>query len=224
MDRADKVQLVIFNLLNASIVVAFVVSTVRLQWFNSFLTLMVLFLNYTPAFLKRNFRIFLPIELELFIAVFVYASVFLGSVLEYYHTFWWWDIMLHTASGVLLGIVGFLLIYIMNSVQRVRLSASPILSVFFAFAFSVALGAIWEIFEFVLDQFTNLKMQDNSLQDTMWDMIVNAIGALFVAVLGYFYLKKVHFPVFGRFITKFLDHNPRLFRWRKGPKTGELGK
>jgi uncharacterized membrane protein YjdF len=53
----------------------------------------------------------------------------------------------------------------------------------FAFVFAIALGTLWEIFEFAMDQIFGLEMQKpmfgdpSGLTDTMWDMIVNAIGA-----------------------------------------------
>ena len=41
-------------------------------------------------------------------AGFIFFSVYLGSVRGYYGKFWWWDVALHTSSGFILGIAGFL--------------------------------------------------------------------------------------------------------------------
>ena len=66
---------------------------------------------------------------------------------------------------------------------------------------SLALGAVWEIYEFTMDSVFGTNMQkymlDNgtaligqaALQDTMKDIIVDAIGALVMSTIGYISLK-----------------------------------
>jgi hypothetical protein len=40
-----------------------------------------------------------------------------------------------------------------------------------------------------MDSLFGLNMQKSGLRDTMWDLIVDALGALVVSILGYLYLK-----------------------------------
>ncbi|NIR44454.1 MAG: hypothetical protein GWM93_09820, partial [Gemmatimonadetes bacterium] len=70
-------------------------------------------------------------------------SLFLGEIRGYYTRFAWWDVALHTASGFLLGIVGFLLVYILNQEERIPLYMKPGFVALFSFLFAVATGAIW---------------------------------------------------------------------------------
>jgi len=56
----------------------------------------------------------IPPEFQVLAVGFVFASLFLGEIRSYYLRIWWWDIALHTSSGLLLGILGFLLIYVLN--------------------------------------------------------------------------------------------------------------
>jgi len=62
----------------------------------------------------------------------------------------------------------------------------------FSFSFALAMGAVWEIFEFSMDASIGFNMQrtDTGVFDTMSDLIVDTLGALFVCIAGYFYLKK----------------------------------
>jgi hypothetical protein len=53
----------------------------------------------------------------------------------------------------------------------------------------LSIGALWEIFEFLMDSLFGLNMQKSGLIDTMWDLIVDALGALVISILGYLYLK-----------------------------------
>lgn len=224
MDLADRIQLTLFYILSIITVAVTVWSLADAQWFNAFLSLCVLILMFTPGFVERNFKIFLPLELQLFFAVFLFAALYLGEAHGYYTTFWWWDKVLHGSSGILLGIVGFLLVYILNTEPRIHMNMSPFFQALFSFTFAITLGVIWEIIEFVIDQQFGTDMQRPPLlTDTMIDFILDAAGAFFVAFLGYFYVKKVKIPLFDRFITRFLDKNPNLFKkLRKLNKTLEI--
>ena len=51
-------------------------------------------------------------------------------------------------------------------------------------------GAMWEIFEFTIDQIFEAGMQKSGLVDTMVDFIIDAVGALVAVIFGYFYIKQ----------------------------------
>src|SRR3712207_4847428 len=86
----------------------------RGDWENVFLTALVILLTLAPTFAWRRYRIFIPPEFQLVAVVFVFLSLFLGSAVDLYYHFWWWDVVLHTGSGFLLGIVGFLALFLLN--------------------------------------------------------------------------------------------------------------
>jgi hypothetical protein len=82
--------------------------------------------------------------------------------------------------------------------------------------FAQGLGSIWEIFEFAMDQLFGLNMQKSGIVDTMWDMIVNAIAAFAISLLGYGYMKTAEVDSFlERMIHRFIRENPKLFRRRR---------
>lgn len=189
------------------------------HWFNVFLISGIVIITFFPIFLKKRFEVEIPAEFKLMAIGFIFASVFLGEVHDYYDRFWWWDIVLHTSSGFLLGIIGFLLVYVLNETEQISLDMKPGFVAFFAFLFALGMGVVWEIFEFTIDQLFATNMQkpmlgDNSgLTDTMFDLIVDTIGALIIAVLGYGYMKaKQNESFLRRWIHNFIQNNPRLFR------------
>ena len=162
--------------------------------------------------------------------MFIYASVFLGEVKGYYTRFWWWDSVLHAFSGLGLGFVGFLILYVLYKTGKFK--ANPKLIVLFSFCFALALGALWEIFEFGMDSFFGLDMQRSrnletiygycdtrlGVLDTMWDLILDALGALIASIAGYFYIIKGEVPIIDNLVKKFEKKNPDLFTNKKAKR------
>lgn len=189
------------------------------QWLTACTTVAIILITLTPFVMGKRFQVFIPPEFECLATVFVFGSLFLGEVRGYYLRFWWWDLALHTASGILLGIVGFLLVYVLNEKEEIQIHMAPGFVALFAFLFGVGIGALWEIFEFSMDQFFGLAMQKpmwddpSGLTDTMWDLIVDSLGAAVIAVMGYGYLKAAGKKSFlEQWITAFIQANPRIFQ------------
>ena len=191
MDKVDKVKLLIYILFRISIVAAGTTAILRADWTNFALSLITLFLTFLPAVVGKKLHIHYRREFEIVILLFIYASMYLGEIHSFYYRFWWWDIMLHTLSGVIIGAIGFSLVYMLNEEERVAMELSPVFVAIFSFGFALSIGTLWEIFEFLMDSLFGLNMQKSGLIDTMWDLIVDALGALVVSVLGYLYLKSV---------------------------------
>lgn len=192
------------------------------QWLTLAITLGIIAITLFPLLLHRRFRVYIPPEFELLAIGFIFASLYLGEVHGYYTRFWWWDIALHTTSGLLLGIVGFLLVYVLNETEKIDLHMNPGFVAFFAFLFAVGIGALWEIFEYAMDTLFGMNMQKamfgdpSGLTDTMWDLIVDTLGALVISTLGYGYLKAARNESFlNRWIQAFIKHNPALFNRRR---------
>jgi uncharacterized membrane protein YjdF len=187
------------------------------QWLNSAVIAGIVLLTAMPMLIFQWFEIFIPPEFELLTIVFVFAALFLGETRDYYGRFWWWDLALHTISDALLGILGFLLVYVLNATPRLDIHMRPGFVAFFAFCFSLTVGALWEVFEFVVDELTGMNMQTSflgdasGLTDTMWDLIVDALGALAITLVGYLYMKRGMTSFIERWIQCFIAGNPRLF-------------
>ena len=204
--------------LQAILVVEIVAALARQQWLTAVVTIGIILITLGPFFLAKLFRVFIPPEFVLVAIAFVFASLFLGEVQGYYARYWWWDIALHSGSGILLGIVGFLLVHVLNETEEIGVHMKPGFVAFFAFLFAVGIGVLWEIFEFGMDQVFGMNMQKemlgdpSGLTDTMWDLIVDALGALLISVLGYGYIKTAKNRSFlERWIHSFVKSNPRLF-------------
>ena len=154
-----------------------------------------------PARLMRRWDVEIPRVMVLLYIAFLYCAIFLGEVRSFYYNVPHWDTILHTFSGAMLGALGFSIIAIFNNTERIPLNLSPMFIAMFAFCFALALGGVWEIYEFTMDAVFGTNMQkfalddgtllvgQAALSDTMKDIIVDAIGALVMSVVGYISLK-----------------------------------
>ena len=188
------------------------------EWLSLFLVTLIISVLFAPVIFKKRIDVELPAELHLLGVIFAFAALYLGEIQQFYELIWWWDIALHTTAGLMMGILGFLLVYILNETSRVDVRMKPGFIAFFAFTFAVTIGTFWEIFEYSMDQLFGLNMQKpmwgdpSGLTDTMWDMIVNAIGAFVVCISGYWYLKKGKGFFIKSVIQRFIEKNPSLFK------------
>ncbi|HET7630083.1 MAG TPA: hypothetical protein VFK03_01795 [Candidatus Saccharimonadales bacterium] len=149
------------------------------------------------------------------VVTFVFAALVAGEIWGAYNKFWWWDDVLHGLAGVILGFIGFVLVYFFNA--RYQMHINPLFVAVFAFSFAVTMGVVWEVFEFSGDALFHSNMQrwadpastpmigqayqGSGLRDSMSDLIVASIGALVTSIfvyLGYKHDKTTALTVMRR--------------------------
>ncbi len=155
-----------------------------------------------PSFLEKKWSFEIPNYMCILYFIFLYCAIYLGEVRNFYYVVPHWDTILHAFSGAMLGAFGFTLVSILNDSSKVKVTLSPLFVCLFAFCFAVAVGALWEIYEFAGDGLFGLNMQKfrtaegnilighDALSDTMKDLIIDSVGALLVVVIGYLTMLK----------------------------------
>ena len=116
--------------------------------------------------------------------------------------------VLHASSAVALGMIGFLLIYMLFDGDK--FAAPPSAIAFLSFTFALSIGVLWEIFEFGMDMSFSTTMQKGPT-DTMIDLISDTLGAVIGALAGYAYLKGSAVGLPGRMIRDFIALNRHLY-------------
>ena len=221
-DIVNRIHRILVSVLIIILCIELVVVLFEGLWMNGFLILGIIAVTLFPLYLGRQYRIDIPSEFQILAIIFVFASLFLGEIYQYYEKIWWWDMLLHASSGLLMGILGFLLVYLLTENERAEIDMTPKFVAFFAFLFAVTTGTLWEIFEFAMDRLTGTDMQKpmagdpSGLTDTMWDMIINTAGALIISGLGWYYMVMKRQSFIQHWIRKFIRRNPRLFRRYRG--------
>ncbi len=207
-------------IIQAWLVVGLIIFIIRGDIENIFLTALVIALIVIPAFVLQRYRVHVPPEFQLIAAAFVFLTLFLGSAGDFYYHFWWWDMVLHAGSGFLLGIVGWIVLFLLLQTDRLPRAVGPALVCVFAITFAVTLGVLWEIFEYVVDLLwpnVNMICRETGIHDTIHDLIVNTIGAIIVGLMGYAYSRSGRFSFLIDAVRAFMRKNPR---WFGGKRTG----
>ncbi len=203
----DWIQFMAVIIMRTLLLGAIILSLITGQWLGFITAALAYVFSFIPNLLERHYRVNFPIEFELIAVIFIFASIFLGFFLGYYDRIWWWDDLLHTSSGVVLGFGSFLFLYTLH--YQKKLMSTPFIIAFLSFCFALALGAVWEILEFMVDGIWSTDAQ-RSLDDTMWDLIVASLGALVIVVPGYYYLKHNTPSLLSRFLKNYIVANPHL--------------
>ncbi|NNE56583.1 MAG: hypothetical protein HKN36_00600 [Hellea sp.] len=211
-DVMRKRQSLVTYLCWALLVGSAIFSALTQNWSTVFLSAVVFILTLVPFVFQSLSQITLPRGFVGAIVFFMVATIFLGEAGNFYERFWWWDAALHTFSAIGFSIMGMLIVLFLVKDDRIR-STPPSMLVLMAFSFAVSIGAVWEVFEFGMDQLVGTNMQKSGLIDTMFDLIVDVGGAAIGASAGYVYLKsrRKGKGVLSQTIEKVVDDNPEIF-------------
>lgn len=166
----NKTTLTVYLILRGLIILSMIRAVFRQEYQNVFLCALSLILLILPSIVARKLEIMLPSTLEIIILLFIFAAEILGELNSFYVRVPHWDTMLHTINGFLCAAIGFALVDLLNRNDRFSFQLSPAYLALVAFCFSMAVGVLWEFFEFGGDCLLGLDMQK--------DTVVNAINSV----------------------------------------------
>jgi len=179
------------------------------HWESLFVTVLIFALTFAPLLFQRFYQVKIPVFFTSAIIVFTYLTLFLGEIGNFYERLWWWDVLMHGGAAIGFGLIGFVIILMLF--RGNKYAAPPIALAWFAFCYAMTIGVLWEIFEFGMDELFGQNMQKSGLADTMYDLIVNTLGAFIGSAAGFFYLKGRWFGGLAKLIRQFVETNQDLF-------------
>ena len=134
------------------------------------------------------------------ILAFTFSAIYLGNVWDLYRIIPIYDKLLHLLSGVIIAIIGFVLFLYLNN-GNIKGDFNTYFAVIFSIIFSIAAAGLWEIWEFSTDMLFGFHSQNNSLIDTMMDIICGSIMGIIANIPIYLYIKGKNIS----FIEKIID-------------------
>lgn len=151
---------------------------------------------FLPNIISKKLKLEIPPVIYFLYLFFLYGSIFLGEVRNFYYKYDNWDTILHFSSSMMLGSIGFSIVLLLNKNLK-SMSLSPIFVLIFSICFAMTVGTIWEMYEFTFDGLLGMNMQKYALEDgteligrlalvdTMKDLIIDLCGASLMSILGY---------------------------------------
>lgn len=160
------------------------------QWKNVFVTLLVmvcLSLPFIITYIANRKHLELPSSFQSITLVFIFLTLYLGEIRDYYHVFWWWDLLLHAIFGSYMVIIALHSIKgIIRAEQATTKHRFTLFTILFGFSFTIALGTLWEIFEFAADYLVITSMVKGGLNDTATDLLIKIITAFITSIICYY--------------------------------------
>ncbi len=161
------------------------------KYLYALLCAVVIALLVAPPLLARSSRANMPVEVELAALWAAVSDMTLGRFAGLYVGTVWYDKVIHFGNSLLIGLLGFLIIYSLRFTGRLRTSA--VVNALVILLLSLGIGAVWEIAEYVADLAFKEGAQGSpgvgALDDTMWDLILDGIGGMVGAFLGPLYMR-----------------------------------
>jgi len=157
----------------------------------TFTALLMFALSVVPYVVaaRENIRfpwfVYFLISLALWFHVAGYVQGFYVDLYPYY------DKVAHLVSGITIALLGFLGVVYLDRHWRMRLT--PLFVAGFTIIFGMALGALWEMYEFLVDMIFGGSIggpMQNGLADTMLDMIFVLVGSVMVALVALSYFRN----------------------------------
>jgi putative membrane protein len=135
---------------------------------------------------KKN--ILLPHSFQLISVLFILLTLYFGEIKNFYKIFWWWDLFLHGLFGSYAIVIALHLIQgVIVKEKEVTKERFTIFTLIFAFSFSITLGTLWEMFEFLGDYLFKTDMVNGGLEDTASDLIIKIIAAFITSIICYYH-------------------------------------
>src|SRR3989344_2452619 len=205
--KEKGIKSIAINIIRGLLIIAFLTALYTNRPLVLLFSVLGFSMTFLPMIFKEFFGVGLPAFYEIIIIAFIYGILFLGDVRGFFP--WdWWDILLNFVAALALGVIGFTVLFTLYKDKKIR--ANPFILAILTFSFTVAIGSVWEVAEFMIDHFLKMNLQ-NDLGETMKDLTANMAGALVVSFFGYQYLKEGKLKIISEFITKQIERNPRIF-------------
>jgi len=165
----------------------FIYSILKIDYLWSFFTLIMIIICFIPTLIRIYLKIKVPYLFDIFICLAFNFHIGNGlldinSIFPIYNKF------THFFSAVVVAFIFLNIIFIFDEYYR-GIAVNIFKVLFDVVVITMAFGVVWEFLEWTSDYFFNLNAQP-SLNDTMGDLLADTLGGLFIALIGYFLIKR----------------------------------
>jgi len=198
--KQDKFALVIRWLIRVLLVVSALIEINSGRMHILYINLFILALTFMPVGIKFVFKVSFPLVFEIVFYLSLLLLVISEKVTE--------GSVIQVFLGVLVGIIGFVLIYVLY--YNKQENANALLVVLFSFCFAASLGAVWEVFQYVIIEKLEMGLGGYAGDYSSQMVMRIIIGGAIVSALGYIYLLLERQGLIANLMQPFIAKNPDL--------------
>lgn len=192
----SPLSLIVKVLLLFSIVYTYFYGT----WHVLFVNILLLMLVFLPYVVQKSYQIHIPGEFEFTILLFVLISFFLGEIR---------GLIIQIFLGATIGFVGFMIMFILYSNNKIK--TNYFLVAVFSFCFAVSLGVVLELLKYSVKLFLGYEFYASNYLFSMNSLALISLGGFLASIIGYSFMKSNKKNVMNFFVKRFIHRNPNLF-------------
>jgi len=181
------------------------------RWDIFFINLFAFVLTFLPFGIRLALKITFPRQFEIVIYLSLLCMVTVEKFME--------GNLVFVFLGLLLGIIGFILMYVIYYSKRT--AAFYFIVVLFSFCFSVSVGAVWEVFHYLMTDTIKIRLDGFTHDYSPLGLVLIMIGAALASVYGFLYLKFSKKHLIQHVLDTFIKGNPNLERDDDSPRSVE---
>ncbi len=187
-----KLWILLSKLMEAMLLFMGIWSLYKKDWLWAFACFFGFLLAVSPAIIRRNLKFSVHWLIE-FLLVFAISLHIWGGVLHLY-SLPFYDKIAHFLASAIVAFFALITMYVIDTFSP-RIHMDLFMLAFFIAIFTMAMGVIWEIAEFAMDQIVShgIPYAQVSLENTMWDLIADSIAGIVVGIVGAIGIRKGEF-------------------------------
>lgn len=194
----------------------------RPEWIGVIVSILFLLVYLLGKKYYQRYLDFLPSRYYYIAMFFSLLSVYLGSYLNFYEAFAWWDVVLHFSSGILLGFFSIIMVSFIacRRLGQFKNRGDVIFLIIIGVLVSISVAVFWEFYEYLYDYVTGGNMQEGlvikegatsfdmtpymystgrvvglDLTDTMFDQLLAVTGAIIAGIYSLFHFKSIQLNI-----------------------------
>lgn len=136
------------------------------------MTYILILISISVVYIIKKFTRIFSIYTFYASVIFILLSLLVGKAFKFYEIIPKWDLILHFLSGFIIAPIGKRIYVLLGGDSK-----NKKFIIIFILCFAISTAAAWEIYEFTTDMILGTNSQNNSLSDTMWDIIAGSLSS-----------------------------------------------
>jgi hypothetical protein len=148
----------------------------------------MIFIAFIPVILRKTIKIDLPLLFDFFICLSLIFHVGNGLLDGGYYLIDVYNKFTHFFSATVVAFSSLLILYVIHEYEGTIVN-NTIKVLFDVIIITIAFGVFWELLEWSTDALFGWSSQV-SLDDTMLDLLADALGGLFMVMIAYLLIRR----------------------------------